>query len=88
MLRPYKEFAGVKRLALKAGESRRLRFSLRPSQFAFLNQDMKWVVEAGDMSVYVGASSEDIRLTGTFHIENSAEIEGSRRGFYARAELI
>jgi beta-glucosidase len=88
MLRPYKEFAGAKRIALKAGESRRLRFSLRPSQFAFLNQDMKWLVEAGDMAVYVGASSEDIRLTGAFHIENSAEIEGARRGFYAQAELI
>jgi hypothetical protein len=36
----------------------------------------------------VGASSEDIRLTGAFHIENSAEIEGARRGFYAQAELI
>ncbi|MDR0640872.1 MAG: glycoside hydrolase family 3 C-terminal domain-containing protein [Treponema sp.] len=88
MLRPYKEFAGAKRFALKAGESRRLRFTLRPSQFAFLNQDMKWVVEEGDMTVYIGASSADIRLTGVFHIENSAEIEGSRRGFYARAELL
>jgi beta-glucosidase len=88
MLRPYKEFAGAKRISLKAGESRRVRFTLRPSQFAFLNQDMKWVVEAGDMTVRVGASSEDIRLTGTFHIENSAEIEGSQRGFYAQAELI
>jgi beta-glucosidase len=88
MLRPYKEFAGCMRIPLKAGESRRLRFTLRPSQFAFLNQDMKWVVEEGDMTVLVGASSEDIRLTGTFHIEDSAEIEGSGRGFYARAELI
>jgi beta-glucosidase len=88
MLRPYKEFAGVKRLALKAGESRQVRFTLRPSQFAFLNQDMKWVVEAGDMTVLVGASSEDIRLTGTFHIENDAEIEGAQRGFYAQVEVI
>jgi beta-glucosidase len=88
MLRPYKEFAGAKRLPLKAGESRRLRFTLRPSQFAFLNQDMKWVVEEGDMTVLVGASSEDIRLTGGFHIENSAEIEGPKRGFYAQAEVV
>ncbi|MDR1971210.1 MAG: glycoside hydrolase family 3 C-terminal domain-containing protein [Treponema sp.] len=88
MLRPYKEFAGAKRLPLKAGESRRLRFTLRPSQFAFLNQDMKWVVEEGDMTVLVGASSEDIRLTGAFRIENSAEIEGPKRGFYAQAEVL
>jgi beta-glucosidase len=88
MLRPCKEFAGAKRIPLKAGESRRLRFTLRPSQFAFLNQDMKWVVEEGDMTVLVGASSEDIRLTGGFHIENSAEIEGPKRGFYAQAEVV
>jgi beta-glucosidase len=88
MLRPYKEFAGAKRLALKAGESREVSFTLRPSQFAFLNEDMKWIVEAGDMTVRIGASSEDIRLTGSFHIENSVEIVGSKRGFYAQAELI
>ena len=88
MLRPYKEFAGAKRFFLKVGESRQIRFTLRPSQFAFLNQDMKWVVEAGDMTVLVGASSEDIRLTGTFHIDNSAEIDAPKRGFYAQAEVV
>jgi beta-glucosidase len=88
MLRPYKEFAGAKRIPLKAGESRRVRFTLRPSQFAFLNQDMKWIVEEGDMIVRIGASSEDIRLTGIFHIEDSAEIEGSKRAFYAQADYM
>jgi beta-glucosidase len=86
MLRPYKEFAGAVRVFIKAGETKQVRFTVRPSQFAFMDQDMRWVVEAGDMGVMVGSSSEDIRLSGKFHIDNTSEIEPSKRGFYAQAE--
>lgn len=36
-----------------------------------------------DSAVRVGASSRDIRLTGSFHIEDTAVIDSTRRGFYA-----
>lgn len=87
MLRPGQELAGFKRVALKAGETRKVTFTLRADQFAFLDVDMKWVVEAGSMTVRVGASSEDIRLTGSFEIENTAFICGKTRGFYAKASM-
>jgi beta-glucosidase len=86
MLRPYKEFSGAIRVFIKAGATKQVRFTVRPSQFAFMDQDMRWVVEAGDMGVMIGASSEDIRLTGKFHIDNTSEIEPSKRGFYAQVE--
>ncbi|GHU97364.1 beta-glucosidase [Spirochaetia bacterium] len=88
MLRPGKEFAGAKRLFLRAGESRQVRFTIRPSQFAFLDAEMHWIVEAGNMEILVGASSEDIRLTGMFHIDNTAEINAPTRGFYAKTEVV
>jgi hypothetical protein len=31
----------------------------------------------------VGASSEDVRLSGTLCIGTDAQIDGARRGFYA-----
>lgn len=85
MLRPAQELAGFCRVNIKAGESRRVHFSMKADQFAFLNQDMKWIVEAGKMTVKVGSSSRDIRLTGTFEITETAFIDGKNRGFYARA---
>ena len=87
MLRPGIELAGFKRVGLKAGETRKIHFEMKADQFAFLDVDMKWVVEAGEMTVKVGASSEDIRLSGKFEIEDTAYITGKNRGFFARTRV-
>lgn len=84
MLRPAQELAGFYRVALDAGESKRVHFRMKASQFAFLDETMQWVVEAGDMTVRLGSSSDDIRLTGSFVISDSAVIDGKTRGFFAK----
>lgn len=90
MLRPAEELAGFRRIHLKAGQTKRVRFTVHTDQFAFLNQKMEWIVEAGEMSVRVGASSRDIRLSGGFRITDTAAIDPKTRGFYAASaeELI
>jgi beta-glucosidase len=85
MLRPVKELAGFKRVAIKAGKTKPVHFEMKADQFAFLDVDMKWIVEAGQMTIEVGASSEDIRLSDTFEIVNTLNIDGKNRGFYAKA---
>jgi len=87
MLRPNKELAGFARVVLKAGQTRKIHFYIRADQFAFLDVDMKWIVEAGEMSIQVGASSEDIRLEDKFEIENTAYIDGKNRGFFAKTKV-
>jgi beta-glucosidase len=49
---------------------------------------MRWILEAGDMTVKVGASSQDIHLTGSFHIDSNTEVDAPKRGFYAQAEVL
>ena len=88
MLRPAKEFAGCKRVFIKAGEKAHLTFNVRADQFAFLDSDMNWVIEQGKMNVMVGASSEDIRLTGSFDITETMVIIGKNRGYYAIGEVM
>jgi len=83
MLRPQKELAGFRRVFIKAGETVRLTFQLRADQFAFLNSSNEWIVEAGEMTVQIGASSGDIRLKGGFTIDGCAVIDTQKRGFYA-----
>ncbi|WP_311520349.1 fibronectin type III-like domain-contianing protein [Paenibacillus albidus] len=88
MLRPNKELAGFKRMAINAGETKTVHFSMRADQFSFLDTDMKWVVKAGEMTVRVGGSSEDIRLIDTFEFEETAYITGRDRGFFAKLKVI
>ena len=85
MLRPAQELVGFHRTALKAGEAKRVYFILRADQLAFLNREMNWMVEAGDMTVKIGGSSSNICLEGKFVIADTAKIDGKKRGFYAKS---
>lgn len=87
MLRPYKEFAGCKRVFLKAGEEKEVEFTVRADQFAFIGKNDRWIVEEGDMQVMIGGSSEKLELSGQFHITETVEIRPAHRGFYAKAKI-
>jgi len=62
---------GFERVPLKAGEKKRVQFSLAAKDLSILGKDMKWCTEAGEFEVLVGASSADIRLNGSFKIEKN-----------------
>jgi beta-glucosidase len=68
LTRPVKELKGFQRVALAPGESRRLTFHFDVRQLAFYDRDMQFVVEPGEVEVFVGSSSEDVRLSGGFQI--------------------
>ncbi len=88
MARPVKELAGFKRVSLKAGEKKMIGFDMQASQTAFLDKDMEWKIEKGDIEIQIGSSSEDIRLTGNVRITEDRWIEGRDRAFCAKAEEI
>ncbi len=84
MVRPVRELLGFRRVYLRKSEEKTVTFEVDVSQFAFLDADMRWVVEAGEVTLLVGGSSEDVRLRCAIRIAGSAEIDGKTRGFYAR----
>jgi beta-glucosidase len=69
--RPVLELRGFKRVELGAGQKKRVTFSLTPDQFAFWNPRGQWLVEAGRIDFWVGASSADLRASGSFEITKS-----------------
>jgi len=69
LTRPVKELKGFVRLKLRAGEERTVQFVLFPEQLAFYDEYLRLVVEPGTFEVMIGASSEDIRLSGSFTVE-------------------
>ena len=60
---------------------------LDPSQTAFLDEDMRWKIEKGEIEVQVGASSEDIRLSQVFRILADKWIQGRDRAFIADVKI-
>jgi beta-glucosidase len=62
--RPQSELKAFQKVALKAGESTKLEFTLDERAFAFYDPlQEKWVVEPGEFQIRVGSSSEDIRCS-------------------------
>ena len=53
---------GFEKVRLKAGESKRVTFTLSRSDLMILDRDMKWVTEPGEFEIRVGSSCEDVRL--------------------------
>lgn len=60
---------GFERITLKPNETKTLKFTLFPDDLKLWNREMQHVVEPGTFKVMIGASSEDIRLTGSFNIK-------------------
>ena len=63
-----KNLVGFERVHLKPGETKTLNFTINRRDMQLLNLDNNWVVEPGDFQVMIGASSEDIRLNGTYTV--------------------
>jgi beta-glucosidase len=68
--RPIQELKGFQRVNLAAGETKVVHFTLDRSAMAFYSTAKKdWVTEPGQFDVLVGFSSRDIRLKGSFNLE-------------------
>ncbi len=75
VFRPVKELKGFKKVWLESGEEKEITIELGSRAFAFWNvNEDGWTVESGDFDIIIGASSADIRLSGTVKV-NAAEVE-------------
>jgi beta-glucosidase len=68
---PVRTLRGFERVTLKRGEAQPVRFRLSPAKdFTYYDVGKKaYAVEPGEFEVQVGASSQDIRLTGRVRVD-------------------
>lgn len=70
VVRPIKELKRFDKIFLKAGEEKKLIFRLVQNDFAYYNVMLHdWITENGAYHIYVGSSSQDIRLSGSILYE-------------------
>lgn len=63
---PPKQLRGFNKLSLEAGAEGKVTFPLRAKDLSYWDSaSAKWVLPTGEFNIYIGASSRDIRLTGT-----------------------
>ncbi len=60
--RPVMELKGFQRITLQPGASTQVLFTISPEMLTLLNKDLLPVIEPGEFSIMIGASSRDIRL--------------------------
>jgi beta-glucosidase len=54
-----RELKGFQKVELTPGASRKLTFTLRPKDLAFVGVDLRWVTEPGRFRVAVGGLGEE-----------------------------
>ncbi|HEY5645502.1 MAG TPA: glycoside hydrolase family 3 C-terminal domain-containing protein [Pseudomonadales bacterium] len=70
--RPERELRAFRKIRLEPGEVGKVRFALDRDAFAFFDVVAgRWVVEAGEFLIGVGASSRDIRLMQTVTVRSA-----------------
>ena len=64
LTRPVKELKGFEKIALKAGESKNITFTITPDMLAFHRLDMTYGTEPGEYKLFIGGNSSDVKETG------------------------
>jgi len=65
---PVQRLRRFEKVSLGPGETRTVRFTLRPEDMALLDAGLRWTVEPGSFEVALGSSSRKIHLTGRFEV--------------------
>jgi beta-glucosidase len=68
IVRPVIELKDFVKIALKAGESKTVTFTIDKEKLSFFNQNLQWDAEPGEFDLMIGASCRDIRLKSNFRL--------------------
>lgn len=70
LFRPEKELKGFDRVELEAGESKTVEFALDDRSFAIWNDG--WKIPGGTYGIWIGSSSQDIRLKAEIEVSGES----------------
>ncbi|MBM7541085.1 beta-glucosidase family protein [Amphibacillus cookii] len=72
IFRPEKELKGFTKVALNAGETKKVTIRFDDKTFRYFNvKTNQWEIESADYKIMIGAASDDIRLEDTIFVEGT-----------------
>jgi beta-glucosidase len=81
LTRPVLELKSFKRVAVAAGERRRVTFEVPATQLGFYDRSLRYVLEPGSIDVFAGTSSDRLVAAGTVKLAGErTEVEKSFGG--------
>lgn len=87
--RPEKELKGFSKVSLNPGETKRVEMELDKRSFAFYSIGLKdWYAETGEYEILIGASSADIRLTGSIQVTSTQAVKKKYDEYVTMGELM
>ncbi|WP_138750762.1 beta-glucosidase [Paenibacillus sinopodophylli] len=76
VIRPEKELKGFIKVALQAGEEKKVSFTLDKRSFAYYNESLRdWHVESGEYEVMISKSSRDLVLRSSLKVVSTVELQ-------------
>ncbi|MFF4798867.1 glycoside hydrolase family 3 N-terminal domain-containing protein [Streptomyces sp. NPDC001351] len=85
--RPITQLTGFARVRLAPGEERRVTFRLHADRLAYTGPALHRIVEPGEITVQLGSSSTDIRLTGTIQLTGPTRRVGHARVLHTPTDV-
>ena len=85
VVRPNKELAGFVRVELQPGERKVVHFCFHADQTAFVDKNLQWLVEAGEIELLLGDSSENLTTAGVVTVADSRILENGKRYYYSES---
>ena len=85
--RPKLELRGFERIALAAGETKTITFTLTPGQAAIYRPGKGWNIEPGQLDFMIGASAADIRGKVSVTIEHGAPSNAPASAIATRSDI-
>jgi beta-glucosidase len=61
VVRPVKELKGFQKISLQPGETKIVRFTIKPDDLKFYNNEVKFVAEPGDFKMFIGTNSKEVK---------------------------
>ncbi len=84
------QLQGFARVSLQPGETKTVKVKLNTEQFGYYTNDgvRQWNIAPGSFQIKVGASSVDIRLTGTVTLKGKHVTKPLREYYFSETEVI
>ncbi len=79
VVRPVRQLIGFARAGLGPGERIQVEFAVHTDRTSFTGRDLRRIVEAGDLVLRLGSSSEDLRLDAHLRLTGPDRVVGAGR---------